>query len=121
MRRLLANIVLLVTLWGYAAPAVLGATEADLPACCRGDGKHHCSMASMAQSGSNAPGFGANSPQCPYRLLGSVLKTPEAAAARKLFSVDLPASDLLSQRDAALRESAARSRKSGRGPPSLQL
>jgi hypothetical protein len=121
MRRVLANLVLLVTLWGYAAPAALGATEAELPACCRGDGKHHCSMAGMAQPGGSAPGFSTNSPQCPYRLLGPVLKAPAAAAARKLFSLDLPAADLLSQRDAAFRESATRSRNSGRGPPALSL
>jgi hypothetical protein len=50
MRRLLAHLVLLTILWGYVAPAALGATEAELPPCCRGNGKHHYAM---AQSGRN--------------------------------------------------------------------
>ena len=119
--RFAAHLVLLVTLWGYVAPAALGPSEADLPACCRGKGMHHCSMAAMARSDDGAPGFRANSPQCPYRLLGSVLNRCSVAAARESFSLEPPASDLFSHRDSARRASALQIRNSGRGPPALSL
>ena len=119
--RLLAKFVLLVILWGYVAPAALGPSEADLPACCRGKGEHHCAMAGMVRSDDGASGVRANSPQCPYRLLGSVLRSPAAATTKKLFSLELPAVDLYLQRDHTLCASAIRSRNSGRGPPTLSL
>jgi hypothetical protein len=124
MRRLLANLVLLVMLWGYLAPARLGATEAELPACCRGNGKHHCSMASMAQTSMAQPagdGFSANPPQCPYRLLGSMRNGSSVGEAKRFFSLALPAADLFAQRDSALCVSGARIRHSGRSPPALSL
>ena len=93
MRRILANLVLLMMLWGYVAPAALSATEADLPACCRGNGKHHCSMASMARGDDAVPAVRANSPQCPYRLLGSVLKCTGVAEAHGSFYLELPDTD----------------------------
>ena len=119
--RFLANLVLAVTLWGYVAPAVLGPSEADLPACCRGKGMHHCAMAAMARADDGTPGYRTNSPQCPYRLLGSVLNRCSVAAARESFSLEPPASDLFSHRDSARRASALQIRNSGRGPPALSL
>jgi hypothetical protein len=121
-RRLLADLVLLVILWGYVAPAALGATEADLPACCRGNGKHHCAMASMAnRGGGTAPVFRANSPQCPYRLLGSVLHRSAMGEARKLFSLVLSAKDFFPQIDSNFYVSGDQIRASGRSPPALFL
>jgi hypothetical protein len=101
--RFLANLVLLVTLWGYVAPALPGSSEADLPACCRGNGRHHCAIARMSRSDDGAPGFRANSPQCPYRLLGSVLSRWNVAAAEASFSLDSPAAELLAQHETAIR------------------
>jgi hypothetical protein len=124
MRRTLAHLVLLVTLWSYVAPAALGASEADLPACCRGNGKHHCMMSSMAQSSVAQPAgvaFSANSPQCPYRLLGSVLNRASVGEAKRFFSLDLPAADRFAHKDSARRTSGTRIRNSGRSPPALSL
>jgi hypothetical protein len=122
MRRLLANLVLLVTLWGYVAPAALGATEAELPACCRGNGKHHCSMAGMAQvGGDDSRRVSVNSPACPFRMLGSVLNGSRVGEAPKVFSLDLPALDWFLQSDIILRASALGIRNSGRGPPPFSL
>jgi hypothetical protein len=122
MRRLLANLVLLVTLWGYVAPVALGTSEAELPACCRGNGKHHCSMAGMAQAdGDDSRHVSVNSPSCPYRWLGSVLDGSRVGEAPKTFSLDLPALDWFSQSDVFLRTSTFRIRNSGRGPPAFSL
>lgn len=121
MRRSLANLVLMVVLWGYVAPVVLGATELDLPACCRSHGKHHCSMGCMGrQIGDAAPGFHENSPQCPYRLQGSVLYGSSVAEAKKFFSMALPDGDFVHHAEAASGISVSRIRKSGRGPPLLR-
>lgn len=119
--RYLANFVLLVTLWGYVAPVALGPSEADLPACCRGKGKHHCAMARMARSDDGAPGVRTTSPQCPYRLLGSVLNRDTVAAAKESFALEPPASSLFSRRDSARAVSVLNIRNSGRGPPASSL
>lgn len=122
MQRLLANLVLLVTLWGYVAPAALRATETDLPACCRGNGKHHCSMAGMAQvGGGDSQSVRVNSPACPYRMLGSVLNGSRVGEAPQVFSIDLPALDWSSQSDIVHCASALVIRNSGRGPPAFSL
>ena len=114
----MANLVLLVTLWGYVAPVALGPSGADLPACCRGKGKHHCAM---ARSEDGAPGFHVNSPQCPYRLLRSVLSRCTLATTKESFSLELPAEDLFTRRDSARCSSGLGINNSGRGPPFLSL
>ncbi len=122
MRRSLANLVLMVILWGYVAPAVLGATELDLPLCCRSHGKHHgCTCCMGRQTDDATPGFHSNSPQCPYRLQGSVLYRSCAAEAKKFFTMALPDGDFFAHTEAALGVSVSRIRKSGRGPPRLPL
>jgi hypothetical protein len=120
MRRLFANLVLLVILWGYVAPAALGATEAGLPDCCRANGKHRCAMASMPNGG-GASGFRANFPQCPYLLLGSVLNRSGVAEAKQSFALELPSSNFLPRTDSAFYVSGAEIRTSGRSPPALSL
>jgi hypothetical protein len=118
MRRSLANLVLMVILWGYVAPAVLGATELDLPVCCRSHGKHHGCTCCMGRSNGNAgPGFHQHSPQCPYRLQGSVLYASFVAETKKFFSMALPAEDHFVHAKAAAALSASLIRKSGRSPP----
>jgi hypothetical protein len=78
-------------------------------------------MASMAHSDDGAPGFRANSPQCPYRLLGSVLNRCSVAASTESFSLEQPIAALFSQRDSTPRASVLRILNSGRGPPSISL
>jgi hypothetical protein len=112
----------MVILWGYVAPAVLGATELDLPVCCRSHGKHHCAMGCMGRSaGDTAPGVHDNSHQCPYRVQGSVLYGSCAAEAKKFFSMALPVGDFFVHAETASGFSVSRIRKSGRGPPALPL
>lgn len=119
--RRLANLVLLVTIWSYVAPLALRPSEADLPACCRGHGIHHCAMAGMARSTDRSPTFRINSPQCPYRLLGSVVNRAVVATTVEPFSLETPAADLFTQHDGTHCVSRFQIRNSGRGPPALSL
>jgi hypothetical protein len=119
-RRFLANIVLLLILWGYVSPAALGATEANMPVCCRGSGKHHCVMAGMVnRSGSATPIFRANSPRCPYLLMGSLLNRSSVAEAAKSFSLAISAKKFILLMDSHLYVSGDLIRASGRSPPRL--
>jgi hypothetical protein len=119
MRRIPAHFVLLVLVWGYVAPAALSATEA-VPACCRGNGKHHCAMASISNDG-GAPGVRTNSPQCPYRLLGSLLNRSGVPEAKKSFPFKLPFSEFFASADRAFYVSGGEICNSGRSPPALSL
>jgi hypothetical protein len=123
MRRLLANLVLMVILWSYAAPALLGPSQADLPACCRGRGKHHCAMMdAMNRPDDGSPAFRTNPPPCPYRQLGSVFNRYVAAVLGNSFSsITLPVADRFPSRVSARLASSLRIRNSVRGPPALSL
>jgi hypothetical protein len=44
MRRALSLLLLAVLSFPLIAPALLARNSADLPKCCRRDGKHHCGM-----------------------------------------------------------------------------
>lgn len=118
MRRGLANLLLLVLLWSCAAPAALAITEADLPPCCRSHGAHHCAMmAMMAPAADDSPGYRANTPQCPYRMLGQTVSVSAAAIAeRSLANVLLPRSPANRVEDAGRTFTIALLR-SGRSPP----
>ncbi len=118
MKGSLAKLVLMVILWSYLAPAVLAATELDLPVCCRSHGKHHGCTCSMGRSvRSTTPGFHPNSPQCPYRLQGCVLYGSWLAVAKKFFATALPDEDFLVHAGSVSAFSVTRIRQSGRSPP----
>jgi hypothetical protein len=122
MRRIFVQLVLLVILWGYAAPALLGPSEADLPACCRGRGKHHCAMMDTARSADGSPAFRISSLQCPYRHLGSLFNRSTVADVRKsCFVVDLPTNTASASRCVVRRASSLQIRNSGRSPPARSL
>ena len=101
MRRSPANLVLAIFLWSYPAPVFLVTTELDLPPCCRSHGKHHGCTCCMARRNSDGPGFHANSPRCPCRLLGSVIHGSVSAEVRNLFSIQPPSADFLAPTEAA--------------------
>jgi hypothetical protein len=71
MRRALASILLTLLSFPLIAP-LLANTDSSLPACCRRNGKHHCSMMSM---GSPAPGPAVRAvrPRCPYYPAGNTV------------------------------------------------
>ena len=122
MRRSPANLVLAILLWSYLAPVFLVTTELDLPACCRSHGKHHgCTCCMGRHNADDTPGFHANSPQCPCRLLGSVSHGSFFTEVRKFSSIQPPTRRFSAPIEAASSVFRDRIRNSGRAPPSLPL
>jgi hypothetical protein len=84
--------ILLLAIFGlpFVAPllAMGTAKDANLPACCRRDGKHHCmlGMTASGQAVSHDPAFQAPVEKCPYCPAvvvvdsGNTLAAPTAAA-----------------------------------------
>jgi hypothetical protein len=67
LRKLLAIVLLALFGLPFATPllAITATSEANLPACCRRDGRHHC-MAMMAEAASATRMVRAPRGQCPY-------------------------------------------------------
>jgi hypothetical protein len=70
LRKVIAIFLLAVFSLPFAAPllALTPTSEANLPACCRRSGRHHCmmSMADRSEMTDSAPGFSAQPERCPY-------------------------------------------------------
>ena len=123
VRRLLAIAVLLFIGLPMISPlfALASSSDANVPACCRRDGKHHCMLRSMGMDGSTAPGtnFGVMMERCPVypKALPVATQHPFALEAASGVVTGLfahPAS--LPQTQAKFRVSFSRSRQK-RGPP----
>jgi len=94
MRRRILAITLLIAFGFPLFAPVFAATadpEANLPACCRSNGKHHCAMMHMMlMAAYNSPSF--NAPPCPFypaaatpqRLVPASLTTPVTLAVAQL-------------------------------------
>jgi hypothetical protein len=64
LRRFSAILLLaLISLW-LLSPAIGSGSDANLPACCRLNGKHHCSMQMGGGASQSGAGFKANG-KCP--------------------------------------------------------
>jgi hypothetical protein len=122
MRRILAMVLLV----GFSLPLIApllasGPSEASLPACCRRDGKHHCTMGTTAMAA--APSRDQTiTEKCPYApFAGLALMLPHGFTTRSLPSMAdyAPTSTtLVRDTEAGYRISADRTRQK-RGPPSL--
>jgi len=108
------------------SPAVLSSPDSQLPACCRTNGKHKCSMREMNMEPSDdSPDVKMLRARCPYR--GSV-PLSAAAISRTLLPKTVAAynTGLIAhasgpeQAEARFRISFSRTRQK-RGPPSLTL
>lgn len=121
MRRGTSILLLAIFLLG-SLPALLGDNEASLPACCRRNGAHHCSMgrlrAAILASGQPIVSAPSTCPSYPGEnaLTTAPLYGIAPAAAAELALRTTPHTPAASR--AAARVSAARAR-STRGPPSL--
>ena len=69
MRRAITHSLLLIFSWMLFAPFIAGNADANLPACCRRNGKHHCMMRGMERLGGKGTGLASVSERCP-RLPG---------------------------------------------------
>lgn len=117
-------LVLLTFGLSLAAPLLAAPAEAQLPACCRRDGKHKCGMmmARQAASSSSSPGFNTLAMKCPFYPKSaptSAVTHLDALIPQQLFagSVAQPAA-AIAQAEALYRISFARSSQK-RGPPAL--
>ncbi len=124
MRRALASFLLALFSLPLIAPLALASSDGTLPACCRRDGKHRCSMSEGASADSSMPGevsFNAVAKCCTY---------PKATAATTDSNIDAPVNSATifaaivshpavhAQTEARHRISFARSSQK-RGPPAL--
>ncbi len=109
----------------YAAPLIAATSsdpEANLPACCRRHGKHHCAMmdAFLQATSSGTPQAGATPQHCPFYPHGvppgslRFHAAPPPAAAQFAQVASHPA--IHAQTQAIYRLSLDRSRQK-RGPP----
>ncbi|HWG22333.1 MAG TPA: hypothetical protein VG225_17545 [Terracidiphilus sp.] len=117
MRRPLS--IVIVALFFLAPLSVLlpGDTDAQVPACCRRNGKHHCAM--MA-AGSVQPVFGTHQltapSRCPLYRSGTLAVTPVFAIFHAPSAANPASTRLASARSSAVTVYRARI-ASSRGPP----
>lgn len=120
MRRILASLLAGLFSFLLIAPALSASDpDANLPACCRRDGKHHCAMMMRLESRSG-PGFQAD--RCPFfPSVNAVPASPTAGLpgiARMIFVGPFSHSTAVWQVGARSRISYSQAGQK-RGPPSL--
>jgi hypothetical protein len=123
LRRLLAITLLALLGLPLAQPlfALTAKSDANLPACCRRGGKHHCmeNMAERSQSASRDSQFQAPAEKCPYCpasvavIHGDAFVPPTSQA---VFAALIAHPAVVAQTESKLRISRNRSRQK-RGPP----
>jgi hypothetical protein len=124
MHRVAAALLLCVFSFTLIGPVLFARQESKLPACCRKDGRHHCSMANMGASSSESsgPNLQAANSRCPvYPSNGvapAMAKAGVPTLAAEFFAgvVSHPAGH--AQTEARRRVSLSRACQK-RGPPSL--
>jgi hypothetical protein len=119
MRRAISISLMMLFSWTLIAPVFASDAEANLPACCRRNGKHHCAMRMMQQLTGKQKGFTTVTEKCPCppAIVGaahSVTYKPEAGQQFYAEVVRHPA--IAPQTEALFRISFLRSHQK-RGPP----
>jgi hypothetical protein len=118
VRRLLAISLLMLFGLPFAAPLFgANAAEANLPICCRRDGKHHCAMMSMDESTGRA--LRTVGEKCPYSVAPPailVLPSYTPSTAQSVFAGVIRHPTSAPQVEAQRRISFDRARQK-RGPP----
>jgi hypothetical protein len=120
MRRAISLSLLMMFGWLLIAPFLAPDAEANIPACCRRHGKHHCMMNRIERLGSQKR-FTAVSEKCPRFPTGlnaahSAAFKPDTGARFYAEVVRHPACS--AQTDALYHIAFARSHQK-RGPPAL--
>src|SRR5690349_4080208 len=122
MRRSIAFVLALVFSWLLILPAFAGSAQANLPACCQKEGKHHCMM---QMGGPSAPGASltALDEKCryfPHSTAAGHVETFTPTITQAIFAGIIRRPAISPQTEAGYRASHLRS-KQKRGPPSLLL
>ena len=130
LRRLLPILLLVVFMLPLFAPLLAfgQGKGADLPACCRRNGKHHCAlgMAEKSQLAAHdtAPKWAAPLDRCPYcpaSLASGQLHETFAAPPAQAFYAQISSHPAgVAQTESRRRISRDRSRQK-RGPPTFQI
>ncbi|WP_260705653.1 hypothetical protein [Edaphobacter flagellatus] len=128
LRKLIA--ITLLAIFGLPFASTLFAmtpkSEANLPACCRKNGKHHCMMSMMERNSlvSGKPQFTAPGEKCPYcpgALTLGHQPNPFGIPSGQMVFIGLAGqSAVVAQTESKRRISRDRSRQK-RGPPSFSL
>ena len=124
LRRLLSILLLAVIGLPLAAPlfAATSRGESSIPACCRRNGKHHCTGGMQRDSkASSKPAFHAPRESCPYTptLPATIHSETFAVPPRTVVADVLLTHDaVIAQTESKLRISRTRSRQK-RGPPAI--
>jgi len=127
MRRVPAILLVFLFSFPLIGPALFVDDDANLPACCRRDGKHHCAMMGMmdrdmAESPSSGPAVAALRTTCPFFPGGGAVLPHSGAAllaARQAAGVSIGCRFAARvQAEAGHRISFSRSHQK-RGPPIL--
>jgi hypothetical protein len=120
MRRTVAISLMMLFSWTLIAPFLVRDADANLPACCRRSGSHHCAMRMTGQLAVNQHRLSTVAEKCPYYPLSvsptnSHIYKAEVAGAFYAELVSHPA--FAPQTEAHYRISFLRSHQK-RGPPS---
>jgi hypothetical protein len=96
MRRAISISLMMLFSWTLMVPFFAPDPEANLPACCRNNGKHHCMMRMMGQRSGHQKGFTRVAEKCPccpasVCVAHSAIYKPKAAAAFYAEVVSHPA------------------------------
>jgi hypothetical protein len=113
MRRAVSLSLLLVFSWMLIAPLVAQDSEANLPACCRSHGKHHCNMRRMMRLGGSQKSFTTVSEKCTCAVHSSSFVP---GTGTRFFAVVVSGPVSAAQAETAYRISLLRSHQK-RGPP----
>jgi hypothetical protein len=120
MRRMVATLVLSVTVWSFLAPLAVALTGTAASACCRRSGKHHC-METAAQDSQEKviKSSGVKCPMCPNLAVVSSRGMRGLPFASQSFYAAIAAHPALwAQVETSYRICWSRSRQK-RGPPTL--
>jgi hypothetical protein len=121
--KFIASALLLILACDTTLPALLAGPDANLPACCRRDGKHHCAMMEMLEKPQEnaGPSWKTAAKKCPLFPRGTVAfvadsSTPPPVAG---FAGLLSGAPIVkAQTEVLFHISHSRTRQK-RGPPSL--
>jgi|SRR5581483_2464773 len=123
MQRGIASILVMLFGWLLVLPALASSTNSVIPACCRKNGKHHCTAMHPGQETDSDPGLNsvsAKCPCCPQSTVASAGHVFAPATTEAIFAGLVGHPAVAPQTAANFRISQDRSRQK-RAPPSLIL
>jgi hypothetical protein len=124
MQRVSTILLLVVFSLSLIAPALIANSASNVPACCRKDGQHHCSMLNMGeqQGRPSGPEFKSLGSKCPFFLQGGAApasgKLGTMSPSGVFFAAIVSHPTAHAQTQAQYRVSFSRAWQE-RGPPAL--